>query len=409
MRALKRLIGLLKNEKGNALIIGAATLPLILGSAAFAVDSIQMALMKRQLQHAADSAAMAGAYALEQSVDPEDAVHHDLDQNYFPILTQAESVIVGPSGGYQQTVRVQLTTAKKLPFFSLFTHTTTTITGDATAALVQTGKFCMLSLYGGTDPGIDVNGTADVTLLCGMAANSTGPQAVTAGGNSTITASPIMAVGGLDGTSNNFVAPTKLQPHSQAQADPFAGVPNPTVPSPCSPGGELSGSTVISGNGPFCFTSVSIKPSESVTLPSNSTIYVNGGDVDIKGDFTAMNSTLVMTGTNGQAGNFTMNSQANLRMSAPTSGTYQGLIIYRDRRASNVGIKINGGAGSQFSGAIYMPSTDMEFTGNSGMNVQCLQMVGQKLIFRGTAQLNNNCNVAGQTDGFKLTYVKLIA
>jgi Flp pilus assembly protein TadG len=408
MRALKRLIGLLRNEKGNALIIGAATLPLILGSAAFAVDSIQMALMKRQLQHAADSAAMAGAYALEQSVDPEDAVHHDLDQNYFPILTQAESVVVGPSGGYQQTVRVQLTTAKKLPFFSLFTHSTTTITGDATAALVQTGNFCMLSLYNGTDPGIDVNGTADVTLGCGMAANSTGPQGVTAGGNSTITASPIMAVGGLDGTSNNFVAPTKLQPHSQAQADPFLSVPNPSPPSPCLPGGDLSGTTTIPA-GDVCYSSISIKPSDSVTKPSPGTIYVNGGDVDIKGDFTAMNSTLVMTGTNGQAGNFTMNSQANLRMSAPTSGTYKGLIIYRDRRAPNVGIKINGGANSQFSGAIYMPSTDMEFTGNSGMNVQCLQMVGQKLVFRGTAQLNNSCNVAGQTNGFQLTYVKLIA
>jgi Flp pilus assembly protein TadG len=407
MRALKRLIGLLRNEKGNALIIGAATLPLILGSAAFAVDSIQMALMKRQLQHAADSAAMAGAYALEQNVDPEDAVHHDLDQNYFPILTQAESVVVGPSGGYQQTVRVQLTTAKKLPFFSLFTHTTTTITGDATAALVQTGNFCMLSLYNGTDPGIDVNGTADVTLGCGMAANSTGPQGVTAGGNSTITASPIMAVGGLDGTSNNFVAPTKLQPHSQAQADPFLSVPNPSPPSPCLPGGALTGGTYATGT--YCFTSVGIQPSNAATFGDGSVIYVNGGDVDIKGDFTALSSTLVMTGTNGQAGNFTMNSQANLKMSAPTSGTYKGLIIYRDRRAANVGIKINGGASSQFSGAIYMPSTDMTFTGNSGMNVQCLQMVGQKLIFRGTAQLNNSCNVAGQTNGFQLTYVKLIA
>lgn len=407
MRALKRLIGLLKNEKGNALIIGAATLPLILGSAAFAVDSIQMALMKRQLQHAADSAAMAGAYALEQNVDPEDAVHHDLDQNYFPILTQAESVVVGPSGGYQQTVRVQLTTAKKLPFFSLFTHSTTTITGDATAALIQTGNFCMLSLYNGTDPGIDVNGTADVTLGCGMAANSTGPQGVTAGGNSTISASPIMAVGGLDGTSNNFVAPTKLQPHSQAQADPFLSVPNPSPPSPCLPGGALTAGTYPTGT--YCFDSVGIQPSNAATFGDGSTIFVNGGDVDIKGDFTAMNSTLVMTGTDGKAGNFTMNSQANLKMSAPTSGTYKGLIIYRDRRASNVGIKINGGANSQFSGAIYMASTDMEFTGNSGMNVQCLQMVGQKLVFRGTAQLNNSCNVPGQTNGFQLTYVKLIA
>ncbi|MFL6863116.1 MAG: pilus assembly protein TadG-related protein, partial [Allosphingosinicella sp.] len=219
MRAWTELKSLFKDKRGNALIIGAATLPLVLGSAAFAVDSIQMALMKRQLQRASDSAALAGAYAVAQTVDPVEAVHHDLDENYFPILSQPETVTVGPSGTYQQTVRVQLTAKRSLPFMSLFTHSPSTVTGDATAAIVQSGNFCMLSLYDGTDPGIDVNGTADVTLGCGMAANSRGSQAVTAGGSSTITAAPIMAVGGLDGTSNNFVQPTKLQPHSGAQSD----------------------------------------------------------------------------------------------------------------------------------------------------------------------------------------------
>jgi Flp pilus assembly protein TadG len=407
MGLLRRIRRLFKDESGNALIIGAATLPLILGASAFAVDTIQIALMKRQLQRAADSAAMAGAYGLAQSVDPVEAVHDDLDENYFPVLTQPETVTVAPVGTYQQAVRVQLTSRKSLVFMSLFTHTPTTVTGDATAAVVQSGNFCMLSLYDGTDAGIDVGGTADVTLGCGMAANSRGVQAVTAGGSSTITASPIMAVGGLDGTSNNFVAPTKLQPHSSAQKDPFASVPNPAPISACTPGGTLSSGTYPSGN--YCFDSVAIKPSDSVTFGDGSTITVNNGSVDIKGDLTAYKSTLVQTGTNGQAGDFGSNSQANIKMTPPTTGPYAGIIIFRDRRAANIQVKINGGSSSQVSGAIYMPSTDMEFTGNSGMNVKCLQMVGRKLTFRGTAQLNNSCDIPGLTSGFTLTFVKLIA
>ena len=407
MRPLKQLRKLFRDKKGNALIIAALSLPMIMGSAAFAVDSIQMALMKRQLQRAADSSALAGAYALAQSVSATEAVHHDLDENYFPTLSTPEQVTVGPTGTYQQTVRVQLTAKRSLVFMSLFTHTPTTVTGDATAAVVQTGNFCMLSLYDGTDPGIDVGGTADVTLGCGMAANSRGVQAVTSGGSSTITASPIMAVGGLDGTSNNFVQPTTLQPHSSAQVDPFASVPNPSPPASCTPGGALTGGTYAAGN--YCFTSVSIAPSGSATFGTGSQIMVNGGDIDIKGDLTAYESTLIQTGPNGQAGDFAMNSQANLKMTAPTSGTYKDIIIYRDRRAANIQVKINGGAASQISGAIYMPSTDMWFNGNSGMNTHCLQMVGRKLTFRGTAQLNNSCDVPGQTSGFQLTFVKLIA
>ena len=45
------------DKRGNALIIAAAALPLLIGSAGLATDTIQWALWKRQLQRAADSAA----------------------------------------------------------------------------------------------------------------------------------------------------------------------------------------------------------------------------------------------------------------------------------------------------------------------------------------------------------------
>ena len=50
------------DKRGNAMIIAAAALPLLIGSAGLATDTIQWALWKRQLQRAADSAAIAGVY-----------------------------------------------------------------------------------------------------------------------------------------------------------------------------------------------------------------------------------------------------------------------------------------------------------------------------------------------------------
>ncbi len=50
------------DRRGNALLIFAGALPLVIGSAGLASDTIQWALWKRQLQRAADSAALAGVY-----------------------------------------------------------------------------------------------------------------------------------------------------------------------------------------------------------------------------------------------------------------------------------------------------------------------------------------------------------
>ncbi len=51
-----------RNKRGNALAIAAACLPLFVGAAGLATDTIQWTLWKRQLQRAADSAAIAGVY-----------------------------------------------------------------------------------------------------------------------------------------------------------------------------------------------------------------------------------------------------------------------------------------------------------------------------------------------------------
>ena len=83
MRALSWLKDLMSSERGNVFVVAAAVMPLLLGSAAFAIDTIQLSVWKRQLQRAADSGAIAGAYALSLGDDEETAIHNDLDKNAF--------------------------------------------------------------------------------------------------------------------------------------------------------------------------------------------------------------------------------------------------------------------------------------------------------------------------------------
>ncbi|HEY0132395.1 MAG TPA: hypothetical protein VGB57_13425, partial [Allosphingosinicella sp.] len=286
----------------------------------------------------------------------------------------------------------------------------TKMVATATAALVGQGEFCMISLYNGPDAGIDVNGNSDINLGCGMKSNCTGKECVTAGGASSITARPIAAVGGLDGDSNNFNKPTVLQPHSAAQKDPFAHLPNPAPNvTKCQAGGILTESTVFDPNDHDpCFLSAKVGPSATLNVPDHvQSITIYGGDIDFKGDVNATGNTWVMTGPNGQAGDLIIISQANLVMSSPLDGQYKGVLFYRDRRASNIEIKINGGASSSLTGAMYFPTSDITYAGNSSMVVQCLQMVGQKLKFRGGATIQNNCTGTGAS-AFNQTVVRLI-
>ena len=407
---------LLKHDRGNVLVVGAACLPLLIGAAAFAVDSISLALSNRTLQRAADSAAIAGAYAVSQSESAQTAATNDLQENRFPTLSQPASVTQGPAYGFQRTVSVTLDSRLNLPFMSIFTHNAASVQAHATAALVDEGSFCVISLYDGSDTGIDINGNGNLNLGCGMKANSRSDQAITAGGSSRLAGSPLASVGGLDGTTNNFVPPTRLQPYSAPQEDPLLRVPNPPSDYCTNNSGLLGGllNTNISIGpaqaqtlSPGCYRSLDIKGAATL-LPG--TYYINGGDVTIGAQATvvAPGVTIVLTGPNGQAGDLRIQAGANLNMSSSGTGPYTGVLFYRDRRAAHSEVQISGGASLFLTGALYFPTADVDFVGHSGMNVRCLQLVAQKMRFRGSANIDNSCPADSGAGAFHQTVVRLV-
>src|SRR3982750_2354688 len=68
-RILRRRRKILPDQRGNVAMIVAAAFPLLIGAAGFAVDGIEWVLQKRQVQAAADGAAIAGVYGLIGSQD----------------------------------------------------------------------------------------------------------------------------------------------------------------------------------------------------------------------------------------------------------------------------------------------------------------------------------------------------
>jgi hypothetical protein len=286
---------------------------------------------------------------------------------------------------------------------------------------VPTGKYCVVSLESTSATGISIGGTANVDLGCGMITNSTSMDAAVAFGSSSVDASPIAAVGGIE-ASENWGDDVQLLPFNLAQQDPFADVPAPVVPNPCNSQINVNPS---SGNGngnsgpysPGCYSSITING--EVTLDPG-TYVIDGGDLSIgaQAHVTCDGCTFVLTSktadTNPSSiGNVTINGGAEVDLTAPDTGTYAGLIIYQDRRAiydgsANTTNLINGNANSSFEGAFYFPSQQATFTGTAGMNTECMQLVARRVEFSGTASITNDCPTGGAKKSFVGRSVRLV-
>ncbi len=341
-----------RDKRGNALVIAAAALPLVLGSAGLASDTIEWALWKRQLQRAADSGAIAGVYQIAEAdgarTGVTDAVNRDLSYNSHIAYSTTKVIGQPTSGSYTAdpyAVNVQLSVQKRLSFSGMFMSFTPTITANATATIVPSGHYCVISLENTPVTGITATGNADVDLGCGMITNSTSLTAAVATGSSDVNASPIAAVGGIP-ASTHWASGTQLMPFTMAQADPYAGI-NPPASSSFPSGnctqfvndhphdvhdasywtaGTYSPMTGASA-GAMCFRG-DVNIQGTVTFPNNSVIVLDGGSLSVgsQGTLNCSGCTFILTNRDTASsptiGNMDFNAGSTINVSAPgTSAT----------------------------------------------------------------------------------------
>lgn len=408
---------LLQDSRGNVLAIACACMPLVVGAAGLATDTIEWTLWKRQLQRAADSAALAGVYDRVQATNGSTsntptAVCNDLAVNLKTWMNlKATSPCSGTRGSYTtltypsnttyvtNQVQVTLQVQQPLPFSSLFMSAAPTIQATATAGTVSYGGApCMLAL---NTTGTAINNSGNTTVsapTCILYSDSAASNSAAAGGSSAITAKAIAGVGGIQ-SSNNWNVQSYL-PYSPQLPDPFGpSGSNPISPDPndmhCTTAAADKNTdwAAMKAAGINCFASMSTNPHDVITVPSdwNGPIYINGGSVDFKGDFTCTSCSIVLTNkntaSNATIGTFTSNAQATNNITAPTSGTYKGIAVYQDRRATGNVDKINGGANNIVSGVVYFPNDTLWLNGTGNTVSLCAMWIAKNLVFNGNSSI----------------------
>ncbi len=415
---LRSALNFFANESGNALIVTGLTLPILLGVAGLATDTVQWSLWKRQLQRQADSGALAGAYARAQGGSAVSAASVDINRHVFvtlygtPVIENAPTT--GAYAGNNQAVRVKLSARQRLPFSAIFMSTPPTLSAEATAAVISNGNYCVIALENTATTGITMQGNASVNMGCGMSTNSQSATAVAAGGSSNIFATPVMAVGGIP-NSNNYATGTQLLPYSLSQPDPYSALPTPSPPS-C-PGklnvNPSSIQPVANPTGIACYRGMDIKGTVSF---APGIYYIDGGSVSfgsqaiVSGTGVTFILTSASAATNPSSiATLDINGGATINLTPPASGTYAGVLFYQDRRALDSGTNtINGNATSKLEGALYFPSQAIQFTGDSGMDTKCVQLVARRVTFSGNNSIANNCPPGSGAHSFIGARVRLV-
>jgi Flp pilus assembly protein TadG len=426
---------LLRDEEGAWLISATMMLPVLIGVAGLGTEGGMLFYQHRSLQSAADAAAFSAAYTASYSTNNSSA--NITSQAQATVASYGFTVTTTPGqvnqayvtattiNNYLSTsltaVQVTISRPQSAIFSSiLFSVLPNSVSAIAVIGFTGSGSpqgTCLLafgnqSVNGVATPdapnAIHVQGNSNMNMGgCGVTSNSTAPcsnAGVTIQGNGSLLAGSFSTAGCATGNGNHppqiGPPPNVVTEFGAPLSDPYAGTSVPTTSSAGScvasltvycPGVYASGLTLIGG--PYTLSpGIYIMEGEFRVGPGGGGTTVNGNGVTLV--FTSA------TPSNPSSYPSTMldfDSNANVTLTAPTTGATAGFVIMGDRTMP-LGTTFTTVANStvNLNGTLYLPNGFVNWQGTANTTLGCRQFLVNTISLQGNPQLNSNgCSPSG--------------
>jgi len=433
---------LLRCRRGSAAFATVAALVPLIGVVSLGAEAGSWYVTKQHAQNAADAAAMAGGWRLKCSIIAQTDVTspctdtNSVDyrakqfaaQNAFCNAGDTSypgSQCAAPQPGTSQSVsvtvgadQVRATVSQQQPGYlaKVLGLSTVNIPATAVAQVQILTKPCILALTGS----IGFQGSPTLSSsTCGVASNSTAPNAFDFTGNGGINVTaPSFTAGGCSQTGGSQCNNVTTQ---------AAKVPNP-LSGLDSAMSSLTTSNFSSGkcpNGP---------PTAYGTTPCyNDGLTVNNGSLTLNGTYffdrdVKITGGIITAGPNGAtlvlfggatlkiSGSPTIQLTAQTNPQVPpalssVSSLMKGLLIYDPEPYSKNGVNVMGNSNSFFNGTVYVPNTPVTYGGNtsgSTPNPGCFQVIAYSVTFSGNTKLDESGCAALGSGQLQVQYVRLV-
>jgi hypothetical protein len=409
-------------EAGQALITAAVAMVVLVGFAGLGVDMGVMRYERRLQQTAADAAAIAGANNLAATsggviaggqnaaaangfadtgggaLSACTASGATVGTVCVQISDPASGPTTGPHAGNPKYVEAYVAKVQPTYFMKIMGVTTAVVTARAVATNTSGGpnNGCLFTLGKPTDSieGVNINGNATLDAVnCGIVDdgdfNTQGNSLFVSAASFGLSGSPNQT-----GPGGTVTCPSTCPTPMIAQPDPLASLTPPCSGASCGAGTstKISGGTCKSGCGnvscagntctinPGTYSDITLSGG-ATNIVFNAGMYVidggsfgganncNSACLTIPANATATGTGVTFYFTNSSTVNIT--GTPNITLTAPSTGTYAGILMYQDPLDTNqgpapAGPALGGNSGSSYNGILYFPKDQLTFFGNAG-------------------------------------------
>jgi Flp pilus assembly protein TadG len=406
-----------RSERGQALILIVFAILALIALTALAVDGGNVYAERRRAQNAADSTALDSALAMVRGSDITGMRAEGLARASSNRYTDADATAASSNeevnveiysppndGPYNcanspttcdQYVQVIITAEIRTYFGRVIGIPTVTNQVQAVArgkppvATPMGFGNAIVSLAPDECKAVTYQGNADTLLTGGgiyVNSNCEDTAFFNNSGSAALTAPCVQAVGGIQykpGALNITPDPSCI--NSGVSVLPDIVYPDPV----CTSDVSIDGDTMSPGTWPPAGHSGSTKfPPAGVENLESGIYCVEEGDFVVNGGDTLTGENVVIV---VETGDISWNGGAEINLSAPTEGPYDGLLIFMPE--SNDGdVTINGNSNSNFTGSILVPSADVTINGTGSPTGLHCQIIGYTVDISGTSDMNLTYN-----------------
>ena len=381
-----------RGQRGAVSTMMALMLPVALAATGLVIDLGRMHAFKREMQNAADAAAMAAAqeWRQENFTSYSDAAREDSALNGFDVADGAEvDVHVPPTQGRKSgdPSYLEVVVRKEAPmyFMKMFREEAQMVEARAVTGLMPTDA-CLYVLDPHSSGALSIAGNSNVTLHdCGVQVNSDSATAATSVGTATLSATGVAVVGNYTG-SGYFPTPST---GVISAPDPLAYLSAPPIGG-CTYTDKLTiKNTVTLSPGTYCGGLEVTAQGHATLQPGN--YIIKGGGLKTWAGATLQGEHVMFYITGGGSyawAPVNFHAGSSTHITAPSSGAYKGILFFTDRSITSTDLNIFAGTpDTAFTGVLYFANTSVRMTGDTTGAIHNMVFVANKVEFQGNTHI----------------------